>query len=199
MASKSDLRFLSPAASSLARRGSGPDPGGRTSRAAFPDAVAALFAAHFPRIYRVLHRLSGEPDLAADVAQEAFVRLCERGSLPDEPVSWLVTVALNQFRNSANRRSRRIRLLTAERAARVLADPPPSPAQATADAEVVARVRAALDHLPERERRMLLLCADGFRYREIATALGVHEASVGTLLARAKRAFRAAYGDDDAS
>lgn len=166
---------------------------------AFRAAVEELFANHFPRVFRIVNRLSGEPDLAADVAQEAFVRLYERGSLPDTPVAWVITVALNRFRNRAAKHSRRLRLLTAERAARVLSDPPPSPAQAVAHDEARDRVRAALSRLPERDRQMLLLCAEGYRYRDIAAALNINEASVGTLLARAKRAFRDAYGDADAS
>jgi RNA polymerase sigma factor (sigma-70 family) len=55
-------------------------------------------------------------------------------------------------------------------------------------------VRAAIDRLPERERRMLLLRAEGYSYRDIAAALDLNEASVGVLLARARRAFREAYG-----
>jgi DNA-directed RNA polymerase specialized sigma24 family protein len=47
---------------------------------------------------------------------------------------------------------------------------------------------------------MLLLRAEGFSYRDIATALRINEGSVGTLLARAKRAFLDRYeGDADAS
>ena len=45
---------------------------------------------------------------------------------------------------------------------------------------------------------MLLLQAEGFSYREIAGGLGLHEASVGTLLARARERFRELYGDADA-
>jgi RNA polymerase sigma-70 factor (ECF subfamily) len=41
---------------------------------------------------------------------------------------------------------------------------------------------------------MLLLQAEGYSYRDIAAALELHEASVGTLLARARRAFLTAYG-----
>jgi RNA polymerase sigma-70 factor (ECF subfamily) len=177
-----------------------PDHGGGVEDVAAPpsfrEAVTTLFASQFPRVYRVLQRLTGEPDLAADLAQEAFVRLYQRGALPDAPASWLITVALNQLRNSAASRSRRLRLLTTERAAALHADPPPSPERAMASAETGTRVRAALEQLPERDRRMLLLCAEGYRYQDIATALGIHEASVGTLLARAKRAFRVAYGED---
>ena len=71
---------------------------------AFRAAVEDLFATHFPRVFRIVNRLSGEPDLAADVAQEAFVSLYERGSLPDTPVAWVITVALNRFRNRAAKR-----------------------------------------------------------------------------------------------
>jgi RNA polymerase sigma factor (sigma-70 family) len=51
----------------------------------------------------------------------------------------------------------------------------------------------ALSALPLREQQILLLRADGYSYRDIATALSLNESSVGTLLARAKRAFRASY------
>jgi len=49
--------------------------------------------------------------------------------------------------------------------------------------------------MPERERRMLLLQAEGYTYRDIATALRIHEASVGTLLMRARLEFRRRYED----
>jgi RNA polymerase sigma-70 factor (ECF subfamily) len=152
-----------------------------------------LFRVHFPRLYRYLDRVSGEPDLAADLAQETFVRLYRRGSPPDSPEAWLVTVANNLFRNARSKRSRQLRLLTSRRAEDLVADPPPSPAQAAETAESRHRVRVAIDRLPERERRMLLLRAEGYSYRDIALALELNEASVGTLLARAKRAFRDSY------
>jgi DNA-directed RNA polymerase specialized sigma24 family protein len=67
--------------------------------APFHDLFVALFDVHFPRLYRYLDRLSGEPDLAADVAQEAFVRLYHRGAMPDSPQAWLISVAMNVFRD----------------------------------------------------------------------------------------------------
>jgi RNA polymerase sigma-70 factor (ECF subfamily) len=159
----------------------------------FPARVAALFDAHFERLFRYMNRLSGEPDLASDVVQEAFVKLYQRGSLPDEPEAWLISVAMNLFRNEKGKRSRRLRLLTPERGERTLGDPPPSPEEATLSADSRRQVRDALERLPERDRQMLLLHGEGYRYREIALALEMNEASVGTLLARARRAFREAY------
>jgi RNA polymerase sigma factor (sigma-70 family) len=161
----------------------------------FHDHFVELFNAHFHRIFRYLDRLSGDPELAADLAQEAFLRLYRRGSAPDAPEPWLITVATNLFRNARSTRTRRLHLLAATRGEDLLADPPPSPAQAADAAESHRRVRAAIDGLPERERLMLLLRAEGYSYRDIAAALDLNEASVGTLLARAKRAFREIYED----
>jgi RNA polymerase sigma-70 factor (ECF subfamily) len=162
--------------------------------AAFHDRFVELFNAHFRRLYRYLDRLSGEPELAADLAQEAFVRLYRRGSLPDSPEAWLITVAMNLFRNEKSTRNRRRRLLTVTRGEAAHSDPAPAPDSAGVADDSRRRVRRAIDALPERERRMLLLQAEGFSYKDIATTLELNEASVGTLLARARRAFRESYG-----
>ncbi len=161
---------------------------------AFHDQFVDLFGAQFQRLFRYLDRLSGEPELAADLAQEAFVRLYRRGSFPDAPEAWLLSVAMNLFRNERSTRSRRTRLLTVTRGEASLADPPPPPDQAMLDREAGQQVRATLDQMADREQRLLLLWAEGYSYHDMALALGLNEASVGTLLARARRAFRETYG-----
>lgn len=166
----------------------------------FQESFAELFEAEFHRLFRYLDRLSGEPELATDLAQEAFVRLYQRGAMPDRPEAWLITVALNLFRNARSMSARRRRLLTVWRAEAVVADQPLSPAQTTDAQESAEQVRAALSRLAPREQQLLLLCAEGYRYRDIAAALDLNEGSVGTLLSRAKRAFREMYeGKPDAS
>jgi RNA polymerase sigma-70 factor (ECF subfamily) len=160
----------------------------------FQESFVRLFRAHYERLYRYLQRLSGDPELAADLTQETFVRLYRRGALPDTPEAWLISVAMNLFRNARATGSRRRRLLTLARAEKVHSDAAPTPEQAADAEESRRRVRAALEQVPERDRRMLLLQAEGYAYRDIAAALSLHEASVGTLLARARRAFLAAYG-----
>ena len=161
----------------------------------FHDEFVVLFHEHFPRLYRYLARLSGDAALAADLAQEAFVRLYQRRSPPDRPEAWLITVATNLFRNARTKESRRMRLLTVARVEESLPDPPRSPADEMDAEETKRRVSTALTRMSERERHMLLLQAEGYAYRDIATALKLNEASVGTLLARAKRAFRSLYQD----
>lgn len=162
--------------------------------------LSELFESEFPRLSRYLQRVSGEAELAADLAQEAFLRLQKRGALPDSPSAWLVSVALNLFRNVRNAERRRRDLLTPERAEQSMGDAPASPEAQDLTRDVRARVRRALDAMPERDRDLLLLHSEGYRYREIAMALGLNEASVGTLLARARRGFKDRYeGNSDAS
>jgi RNA polymerase sigma-70 factor (ECF subfamily) len=162
----------------------------------FHDQFVAVFDAQFNSLYRYLDRMSGDPDLAADLAQETFIKLYQRGSLPESPRAWLVTVSMNLFRNARASQQRRIRLVTTSRAESLHSDPPPSAEAAQIDAESALRVRAAIDRIPPRERRLLLLAAEGYSYRDIASSLGLNEASIGTLLARARRAFRAVYEEE---
>ena len=162
-------------------------------KSSFHDQFVELFDQHFHRLYRYLARLSGDPELAADLVQDTFVKLYQRRSPPHTPEAWLITVATNLFRNARTKDSRRLRLLTTVRAEDSLADPPVSPASGVDSAEVQHRVGTVLGRMTERERRLLLLRAEGYGYREIAVALDLNEASVGTLLARAKRAFRDLY------
>lgn len=159
----------------------------------FSEGFIELFDRHFVRLFRYLDRLSGDPDLAGDIAQDAFVKLFERGSFPDTPEAWLITVATNLFRNVRSTEARRLRLLTPARGSEVLGDAPPAPDASIDATESQRGVRQAIDRLPERERQLLLLRAEGYSYHDIALALELNEASVGTLLARAKQSFRGFY------
>ena len=150
------------------------------------------FADRFASLFRYLDRLSGDPALSADVAQETFVRLYHRGAMPEDIGAWLVSVANNLFRDERRRVSRRVRLLAHRSPEATLGDPAPAPdAHLFSDAEIDA-VRAALASMSERDRQLLLLREEGYSYRELAIALGLLESSVGTLVMRARAAFRVA-------
>jgi RNA polymerase sigma-70 factor (ECF subfamily) len=159
----------------------------------FHDEFVELFQAQFPRLYRYLNRLTGDPELAADLAQEAFLRLYRRGSPPDRPEAWLITVGMNLFRNAYTEKARRGRLLKLVRPEDLLGSAPSVPGDGGCAGVLRCKIRGVIDRLPERERQMLLLRAEGYSYRDIAEALDLAETSVGTLLARAKRAFRDLY------
>ncbi len=160
---------------------------------AFEVAFARLFDEGFVSLYRYLDRLSGDPDLAEDLAQEAFVRLHRRGEIPNDARAWLAAVASNLFRDERRGSRRRQKLLARQPADLTLGSPPSSPDDAVELGERRAQVRRALDRLPLRDREMLLLRHEGYSYREIAVALGLAETSVGTMLVRATEAFRVQF------
>ena len=159
---------------------------------AFEESFQRLFGEQYPSLFRYLQRLTGDGDVADDLAQEVFVRLYQRGSLPDDLRGWMAAVAHNLLRDEKRTGKRRVQLLQARpldlhRGAATGADE-----RVLAD-ERRRLVRSALDKVSERDRRMLLLRHEGYSYREIAHAVGVSETSVGTLLLRATAAFNTAY------
>lgn len=156
---------------------------------AFDVAFRRAFDDRFAELFRYFDRLTGDPALASDIAQETFVRLYERGEMPQEIRGWLVSVGSNLLRDERRRAGRR-RLLLARRAPQhTLGDAPLQPDEALLQRERQAKVRSALNGLPERDRQLLLLRYGGYSYRELAAALELTESSVGTLLMRAKVQF----------
>ena len=166
----------------------------RVSERPFDAEFRAVFDARFPALFRLLDRYSGDALLASDAAQQAFVRLYERGTMPADVGAWLVSVALNLVRDEQRRTARRRRLLLRRSVSDTMADAAPSPEDDVLAVERRVLVRRALNMLSERERAMLLLREEGYSYRELASALDVTESGVGTMLARAREAFREAYG-----
>lgn len=164
----------------------------------FDSDFRRIFEAEHAALFRYLDRLMGDRAAAADIAQEAFVRLYRRGSPPDDPRAWLVSVAHNLMRDAHRSEGRRSRLLEARADALRPAGPDP-PDAATVSRERRARVRRALDALPERDRRALLLRHEGYSYREIAQALDYAPSGIGKLLVRASRSFRCAFEEVNAN
>lgn len=161
-------------------------------RASFEAEFRGVFGDQFTSLFRYVHRVSGDPDLAADVAQEAFVRLFHRGAMPQDVRVWLFTVATNLIRDEHRVSTRRRQLLERDAAAKTVSErnTPESDLEQT---ERRRQVRLALEALPLRDRRLLVLRHEGYSYREIAGVLGMAESSVGTLLARASEAFRSSF------
>jgi RNA polymerase sigma-70 factor (ECF subfamily) len=159
-------------------------------------AFERLFLRHYQQVYRVLYHLVGSREEAEDLAQETFMALYHQPpaiATGASLVAWLCRVALNRGYN-ALRGERR-----AQQRLMRLAEPPAQldPQAELARAEDRALVRAVIAELPERQGRLLLLRYAGLSYGEIAGALDLAAASVGTLLARAERAFEAAYARKD--
>lgn len=162
----------------------GVSPGTRTG----PDAVdpAVVFDRHHEPLRRYLVRLTGDPELASDAAQEAFVRLLEQEPRPENPRPWLFRVAINLVRDEGRKVQRHAVLGQDEARMRgAHADDPGTPDRVV-DRQTARRlVREAMEALSPKEQQALLMREEGFKHREIADALGTTTGTIGTLLRRA--------------
>ena len=159
-------------------------------------AFEALFHHHYERVYGLLFRLMGNRDEAEDLTQEVFLQLYQRPPTHNQRdehnlSAWLYRVATNMGYNAIRGRQRRWQrntvLVPPEQ------DPQGDPAKQVAEQETATAVRHALAQLPPRDGQLLLLRQMDFSYAEIAAICEINPNSVGTLLARAARAFKELY------
>lgn len=151
-----------------------------------------LFREFNQPLVRYLTRRLGDRDWAEEVAQETFLRAARQGDIVSER-SWLFAVATNLVRDEAkkdSRRRRHLELLAREAKAAELVTPQ---LQSLERADDAAAARRALDALVEKDREALLMREEGLDYNEIAAALSLSVASVGTTLSRARRRLVEAY------
>jgi RNA polymerase sigma-70 factor (ECF subfamily) len=163
------------------------------------QAFEALFRRHYATVYRAVYHLVASREEAEDLAQETMLTLYRQpprlGAPGDSLAAWLCRVALNRGYNvlrAAQRARQRAERLGQFAAASSDAD---DPSAAAVRAEERAHVRATLGQLPARQAHLLLLRYAGLSYAEIAAALAIAPGSVGTLLARAERAFATAHAE----
>lgn len=143
--------------------------------------------------YNVAYRTLGNPDEAADATQEAFLSAFRAigefrgGSFK----SWLLRIVVNACYDQLRRRQRHstasLEALHEEGDGDLaLSDARPGPESAALSSETVAVIQAALDHLPDDQRMVAVLCdVQGLSYEEAAVALGI---AVGTIKSRLSRA-----------
>lgn len=145
----------------------------------------AVFKRHRPALERYLARLTGDPEVAADAAQDVFVRLLEHRPPAEALPAWLYRVGTNLVRDAHRRQRTRTVLGISGRASLSHGDPPRRPDAGAEFTALQRKLLDALDQLTPRERQALLMREAGFKHREIADVLGTTTASIGTLLGRA--------------
>ena len=167
------------------------------------DAVAELYREHAERILRHAVLRVKDRALAEDVVQETFVRALRAYDTfdPSRPVlPWLVTMANRAAVDLVRRRSVAPMATSAHDARGVNTDRR-APADVEPHAQLVARQRRAgiadaLSSINDRQKRVLLMKeVEGLRYDDIARAEGMSVDALKSLIARARRAFRATYGE----
>ncbi|HZT13081.1 MAG TPA: sigma-70 family RNA polymerase sigma factor [Candidatus Baltobacteraceae bacterium] len=156
------------------------------------DGFERFFHDEYARVVSIAYRITRDRAEAEDVAQEVFVRAARSPRLRGKGLLYTAAVrsALNLVRSKRRRlvrETRRVRLESAlEHGAGAQSDP-----QLVLERRIdVQRVRSALLRLPQRDAELLALRYSGLSYREIASALNLDAAQIGTRLARAERALK---------
>jgi RNA polymerase sigma-70 factor (ECF subfamily) len=153
-----------------------------------PEDFDRLYRSAYPRVYRTLTAILGDPAEAEDCAQEAFVHAFQAWKRwrPDAPAeAWIHRIAVNRaisFR-------RRARLRTVGEVIRRFG----KPALSTDPGDLVTRpdLLSALRSIPPKLAATIVLrYYHGYNNREIAAAIGVSERTVGTRLRQAGERLR---------
>ena len=153
-----------------------------------------LFNIHWDKVYGIIYRIVGDPSEAEDLALESFLKLHQRPPRQKTNLGgWLYRVATNLAFNALRSRRRRAAYENAAGQHILETGRPINPGEAVERAEVCRRVRKVLSKMKRRAARILILRHSGLSYAEIATAVGVADSSVGTLLSRAEKEFERRY------
>jgi RNA polymerase sigma factor (sigma-70 family) len=158
-------------------------------------AIQALVARKLPRMLALARRMLGDAAEAEDVAQEVFLRVWRQAPAWRPGAArfdtWMHRVAINLCYDKLRKRREEVVADPPERP-----DPDAQPDRGLHAAEVGARVSAALDLLPQRQREAILLC----HYQELsnieaARLMGVSVEALESLLSRGRRSLRASLAD----
>lgn len=159
-----------------------------------PDAFLELYRTHAGMAYSVALRMSGDPDEAADLTQEIFLRVFRhlgrfRGG--SRLKTWLYRVALNHCRSKLGRRRPSGPSLDDEETRIEAVDPRRNPEERAASGErahQLSRALLALD--PVFREAVVLRDVEELGYEEIAQVLRVPIGTVRSRIARGRARLR---------
>jgi RNA polymerase sigma-70 factor (ECF subfamily) len=166
------------------------------ARAADRAFVEELFARHHGEIYAYLLRMVRDGDMAADLAQDTFIKAYKAiDTLEDRAKAraWLYQiahrVALDDIRH---RRIVRFLPITTESHGAA-----PSAEHLAMEMRLSGPMARALGRIPERQRAALLMAeVNDLTGLELAGALGVSHVAARALLTRARESLRQALADE---
>lgn len=149
------------------------------------DAVDELFRARWGPSVRLATALTGDPSVAEELVQDAFLEVSRRWEEVDNPAGFLRTVLVNRCRNHRRRLG----------VGRRHQPPPPRLTVEDPDLDETWQLLAAL---PERRRAALVLrYYEDLPIADIAALLGCRPGAVASLLHRGLGDLRKVLRDDD--
>lgn len=139
------------------------------------------------KVYNVAYRLTGNPDDAADLAQDVFVRVYRNLDRyePGTFDGWLYRITKNLFLDQIRRRKRLRMEPLSDDEWRQPASTDPGPADVAERRTLEADLQAGIAALPADFRLAVVLCdVEGMTYEEIAATTGW---PIGTVRSRIHR------------
>jgi RNA polymerase sigma factor (sigma-70 family) len=147
-----------------------------------------LYENYGQRVFTFCYSRLRNREEAQDAAQTTFIyvlRSLQRGVVPEFELAWLLKIAFNVCRGTRRSTGRHAAVTEEIEDMDELAAPP---ADGYEGSQRLVALRDGLAHLPERQRRGILLREwQGLSYAEIAEELGLSLGAVETLLFRARR------------
>lgn len=159
-------------------------------------AFDVLFRSFYPRLSRLLYRVTGDMDRAEEIAAEAFCRLKRKPPATSTNVEgWLYRTGFRLALDHAKKERRRARYeaLAAQVGFVKTGQLSYGGLDEVDKDDERQSVRLVLTALKPTHASLLVLNSEGLNYVEIAGALNLKRASVGKLLFRARQAFRKEY------
>jgi RNA polymerase sigma-70 factor, ECF subfamily len=149
-----------------------------------------FFRERYAQAARIAARVTGDPARAEDLAAEALWKLWRTPAAHGPfAAGWLHRTAVRLGLNELRGRERRGKYENLSHTPSAVS----TPEEVHSASEERAQVRSVLASMDERNAELLLLRASGMSYNQVAQALEINPASVGTLIARAQRTFRKEY------
>jgi len=144
--------------------------------------ILALYREYRPRLFRYLHSLNLKRDPAEEVIQETFMRLTveleKKGSM-ENVQGWVVRVAHNLAMKARKDGARdAVNGSDSPLALKNYADPGLSPEETYLKNERISRMETALSSFSALNQQCFHMRVQGFRYKDIAMALGISEQRV---------------------
>jgi RNA polymerase sigma factor (sigma-70 family) len=158
------------------------------------ETIEELFAALESPLLSYALRLAGDPGVAEDIVQEAFMRLHAQFDEVREPRRWLYRTVHNLALNHRRQTGKIVSLSPSgdggHQAANDTADPQPLPDEQIARWEGIGLVRLSLETLDDRSRELVRLkFNEELSYKEISARTGLNIGHVGYLLHHALKAI----------
>jgi RNA polymerase sigma-70 factor (ECF subfamily) len=160
-------------------------------------AFERLYGATRAKLYGVLLRILGRPELAEEVMQETYLKVWTMAGKFDpalaSPITWMVAIARNRAIDIVRKRSE-VSIEDEADAQNVAADTP-APLARREMTEELKRLLSCLGKLdPEKQRIVLLAYYSGWSREQLATKLDIPVNTIKTWLRRSLLEIRECMG-----